>query len=105
MIFGGFGAHLRHLTVRRIGLHVHLLRARFGIVIETYWRPNGEDFERERNERALPLISRRRARPGSSIEEQENATPSRRDTHLFMTKGRDESGGGSICPLHAVSRM
>jgi hypothetical protein len=38
MIRGGVGAHLQHLTVRPMVLHVHLLSARFGIVIETYWR-------------------------------------------------------------------
>jgi hypothetical protein len=45
MIRGGVGAQLRHLTVRRVDLHVHLLSARVGIVMKTYWRPNGECFE------------------------------------------------------------
>jgi hypothetical protein len=43
----------QHQTVRRVSLlHVHLLSARVGDVIKTYRRQNGEDFERERNERA-----------------------------------------------------
>jgi hypothetical protein len=44
MILGGVGAHLLHLTVRPMGLHVHLLSARFGMVIKTYGRLNGEGF-------------------------------------------------------------
>jgi hypothetical protein len=50
MILGGVGAQLRHLMVHRMDLHVHLLSARFGTAIRTYWRANGEGFEKERNE-------------------------------------------------------
>jgi hypothetical protein len=40
---GGVGAQLRHLTTRMV-FHVHLLSARVGAVMKTYWRPNDETF-------------------------------------------------------------
>jgi len=58
MIRGGVGAQIRHLMVSRVDVHVHLLSARVGVVMKTYWRLNGESFKLERNERASPLIAR-----------------------------------------------
>jgi hypothetical protein len=49
---GSGGAQHGHLTVRRMGIHVHLLSARVGAVMKTYLYENGETFERERNEPA-----------------------------------------------------
>jgi hypothetical protein len=65
MIRGGVGAQLRHLTVRRVDVHVHLLSARVGIDMKTYWRRNGENFQQERNERASPFTVREPISPGS----------------------------------------
>ena len=49
---GSGGAQHGHLTVRRMGIHVHLLSARVGAAMKTYLYENGETFERERNEPA-----------------------------------------------------
>jgi hypothetical protein len=54
-IRGGVGAQLQHLTARMV-FHVHLLSARVGVVMKTYWRPNDETFGQERNEPAWPLL-------------------------------------------------
>jgi hypothetical protein len=54
---GGGGAQHRHLTVRQVDLHAHLLRARVGNIMKTYRRQIGEHFEPERNERAVPRSS------------------------------------------------
>jgi hypothetical protein len=56
MVRGGVGAQLQHLTAR-MDLHVHLLSARVGIDMKTYWRPNDEALGQERNEHASSLIA------------------------------------------------
>jgi hypothetical protein len=51
--------------------HVHLLSARVGIVMKTYRRANGENFEQERNECASPLI----VRPSRAFDEVTRGAP------------------------------
>ena len=84
MTQGGVGAQLRHLVVRGMHLHVHLLRARFGIVMEPYRQPNGEGFERERNESASPFACARERCLGSSME-------GRKDPHTQPPQMRTSS--------------
>jgi hypothetical protein len=50
VITRGRGAQHRLLTVRPVDLHAHLLSARVEVVMETYRRRIGEQFNRERNE-------------------------------------------------------
>lgn len=57
IVRGGVGAQLQHLTARMV-FHVHLLSARVGVAMKTYWRPNDETFGQERNEPAWPLLVR-----------------------------------------------
>ncbi len=64
---GAVGAQHRHLSLRRLDLHVHLLSARVEVVMETYRRKNGERFEPERNERAPhSIVERLELRTGPS---------------------------------------
>jgi hypothetical protein len=55
MIRGGGGGARHQHRIARMDSHVHLLSARVGVIMETYWRPNDETFEQERNEHASPL--------------------------------------------------